>query len=559
MTFFTEGGSGPTERVRIDTDGDVGIATDNPAAKLQVAGSVMFGPEGTGQYQGIQLKHGRDSSANVATGFIDFRNNLNIPDAHMFVDHQTNGGSSIIFGTTPTGDRTSDRRQERLRIDNSGSVRINSGAVLRWGSSDSAGIIGNEGNGQSGYLAFSPNNEKVRILATGRTGIGTTNPESILNLFGQGGTTSAITNSENVGATLVINDSGSSANNGGCIRFGNIQSVNAGSAGMIAIKALLINGNDNTVGDLAFSTRRVTTDATMTEAMRIKNDGKVGINEVTPNGRFSITTSANEHAFRIDQDHATALIQFLETESTSYAGDGIKMHYYRGGTSAMNFMACDSDHSGVSPDRQFTLRGDGNAFADGTWNPNGADYAEYFESSTGAAIPVGTTVVLENDKVRAATSEDSASSIMGVIRPKAPGKISSVVGNSAWNKWSDKYLTDDFDQYILDEHVVYEWTETFEDGDDIFHSYESHQIPEGVTIPSDVVGQTHDAKGNRFTHYRLNPDFDPSVTYVPREERDEWVIVGLMGQVKILDGQPMNDRWVKMRDVSDSVEEWFIR
>ena len=72
------------------------------------------------------------------------------------------------------------------------------------------GIIGNEGNGQSGYLAFSPNNEKVRILATGRTGIGTTNPESILNLFGQGGTTSAITNSENVGATLVINDSGSS-------------------------------------------------------------------------------------------------------------------------------------------------------------------------------------------------------------------------------------------------------------------------------------------------------------------------------------------------------------
>ena len=49
--------------------------------------------------------------------------------------------------------------------------------------------------------------------------------------------------------------------------------------------------------------------------------------------------------------------------------------------------------------------------------------------------------------------------------------------------------------------------------------YESHQIPEGVTIPSDVVGQTHDSKGNRFVHYRLNPDFDPSVTYVPRERK----------------------------------------
>ena len=105
----------------------------------------------------------------------------------------------------------------------------------------------------------------------------------------------------------------------------------------------------------------------MTEAMHVKNDGKVGINErVTPNGRFSNTTSAGEHAFRIDQDHATALIQFLETESTSYAGDGIKMHYYRGGTSAMNFMACDSDHGGSDFDRpEFTLKGDGNAFADG--------------------------------------------------------------------------------------------------------------------------------------------------------------------------------------------------
>ena len=58
---------------------------------------------------------------------------------------------------------------------------------------------------------------------------------------------------------------------------------------------------------------------------------------------------------------------------------------------------------------------------------------------------------------------------------------------------------------------------------------------------------------------RLNPDYDPAMTYVPREERDEWVIVGLVGQVKMLGGQPVNDRWVKMRDVSDTVEQWFIR
>ena len=234
------------------------------------------------------------------------------------------------------------------------------------------------------------------------------------------------------------------------------------------------------------------------------------------------------------------------------------MHYTRGGSSAFNFMAMDANHGG-SADREFTLRGDGHAYADGNWNSGGADYAEFFESSTGAAIPVGTSVVLDNNKVRAATAEDAASAIMGVVRPKEPGNTTASVGNTAWNRWNQKYLTDDFDRYILDEHVVYEWTEEVEDGDDIDHSYESHQIPDGITVPDDVVAQTHDSKGNRFVHYRLNPDYDPAMTYVPREERDEWVIVGLVGQVKMLGGQPVNDRWVKMRDVSDTVEQWFIR
>ena len=130
LDFFTGGDASSTNatnserRVRITSGGSVGIATTSPLAKLQVAGSSMFGPEGAGQYQGIQLLHGRDSSANLATGFIDFRNNLNIPDAHLFVDHGTDGSSAIIFGTTPTGARNSDRRQERLRINSSGDVGI---------------------------------------------------------------------------------------------------------------------------------------------------------------------------------------------------------------------------------------------------------------------------------------------------------------------------------------------------------------------------------------------------------------------------------------------------
>tara|TARA_R100001082_G_scaffold1971_2_gene1814 strand:- start:1936 stop:4077 length:2142 start_codon:yes stop_codon:yes gene_type:complete len=256
----------------------------------------------------------------------------------------------------------------------------------------------------------------------------------------------------------------------------------------------------------------------------------------------------------LTQSHASADAQRSLVTNASYAGNSYKLHLSRSPNSAFNYMAFDSDHA-TTPQRAFTIRGDGNAFADGTWNNNGADYAEFFESSTGSAIAVGTTVVLENNKVRASTSSDAVASIIGVVRPKEAGQASMTIGNTAWNKWHGRYLTDDFDRFILDEHNVINWT----DADGTFHSYESHAIPSDVTVPSDAQTLTEDINGNKFTHYRSNPDFDSSKTYVPREERDEWIIVGLVGQVKILKGQSVNDRWVKMKDVSDTVEEYFIR
>jgi hypothetical protein len=93
----------------------------------------------------------------------------------------------------------------------------------------------------------------------------------------------------------------------------------------------------------------------------------------------------------------------------------------------------------------------------------------------------------------------------------------------------------------------------------IKHSYESHNIPEGITVPDDATIKTHDDKGNKFQHYKLNPAWDKDAEYVNRENRPEWNIIGLVGQVKVLKGQPTNDRWVKMRDVSETVEEWFVR
>ena len=285
------------------------------------------------------------------------------------------------------------------------------------------------------------------------------------------------------------------------------------------------------------------------------------------------------------------------------------------------FLQCVTSSAGTA-DTEFNLRGDGNAFADGTWSASGADYAEYFESSTGNQIPSGTTVVLDgNNKVRASKSDDAASAILGVIRPKTNGPnmavTSCIVGNAAWNHWQGRYLTDDFGQFVLEDCVAVGWSEkdgkTLGPGDleDIDHHCFKDELWQGTLIEKggtdgsgtnagdNIVLNGTDASGadagdkvdigyivkytsdgapvadnpgtrtitgietqyEEFAEKRkkANSNYDPSEAYIPREERDEWVVVGMLGQVPVLKNEKTGDRWIKMRDISSETEEWLIR
>ena len=141
---------------------------------------------------------------------------------------------------------------------------------------------------------------------------------------------------------------------------------------------------------------------------------------------------------------------------------------------------------------------------------------------------------------------------MGVIRP--PG-TTSVVGNSPWRHWKDRFLRDDFGTYVKEPYTITEWTTD----DGVFHSYATDGIPDDATPPDDATILSTDKRGDPWVRNVENPDYDESLEYVKREHRDEWVIVGLLGQVPISKGQPLADSWVKLRDVSDSVEMYFIK
>ena len=280
------------------------------------------------------------------------------------------------------------------------------------------------------------------------------------------------------------------------------------------------------------------------------------------------------HEFSQSNNDTSNLI--LNTEHGSFVAISLFNNNHRAATSGYDFYR---SMSGNNSDIEHRLVGDGNAYADGSWNGGGADYAEYFEWADGNSDSqdrTGYTVVLDNEKVRLSTSDDAAANIIGAVSVNP-----SVIGDSDIERWKQKYLRNDFGAYQKETYTMTEWTEIVvdqeasdevldDDGElitkakeqitrEVLHNYETDKIPDDVTVPDNATVSTKDANGNTFERRKLNPDYNPDTAYVSREDRKEWATIGLMGKLRIRKGQTTGDRWIKMRDVSDTVEEWLVR
>ena len=259
--------------------------------------------------------------------------------------------------------------------------------------------------------------------------------------------------------------------------------------------------------------------------------------------------SAEECRVGYFQQDANAINSEFKSANGSFTDSTVYIPVERSATDAFNFIRTFS-----TGDTQHALRGNGELDADGAYSSAGADYAEYFESKDGKAITVGVTVKLDGDKVVACEDGDTP---IGVVRPNSN---SVIIGNSAPLKWTGKYLKDDYGAYIKEEYTLTEWIDgKKEDGANNDISYHTDKIPSDVTVPSDAVVISKDGNGNQLMRYKLNPDYDESKTYNPRKERDEWCLIGLLGQIPITKGQPMASSWIKMKDVSDTVEMWMVK
>ena len=238
--------------------------------------------------------------------------------------------------------------------------------------------------------------------------------------------------------------------------------------------------------------------------------------------------------------------------SASYTGEVIKLSTTKAQNSNFSFLAARANN-----DLTFNLRGDGNAFADGSWTGGGADYAEYFEWKDGnpnSEDRVGISVVIDDGKIREALSGETP---IGVISANP-----TIAADSAWNYWNKKYLTDDFGRKLTEEKETVNWIETIneiiENGKIIQdkrikeHSYFIDEIPKNLVVPENAIKQ-------KVKVYVLNPNYNNSLEYISRENRKEWDMVGMIGKLKIKKNQQINNSWIKLKDISSNVEEWLVK
>jgi len=256
---------------------------------------------------------------------------------------------------------------------------------------------------------------------------------------------------------------------------------------------------------------------------------------------------------------------------STYGEDVIHLDCTRAGVTNYNLIRATSNGNN---DSELILAGNGALNIDGTLTENGADYAEYFEWNDGNSSDedrVGLSVKLNGNKIVASSGSDDAADIIGVISGNP-----AVVGDASWNKWNDKHEKDDYGRYVWEDYTVTEWTEladTLGGGEQTLQlkSYQTDKIPDGVTAPdADVTVDgvlTKTAKviiskgagGENLSRRKENSSWDATATYVPRAERKEWDAVGLVGKLRMKKGQKTGTNWIKMRNISDTVEEWLVR
>ena len=323
-----------SERMRIDSAGNVGIGTTSPTSLLSV------GTLGSTSHARIQV-----GSSNSTTGSVYFGDGTGASLYAGYVQY-SHAENSLAFGSNSA---------ERMRIDSSGLVQIGASSFtgsrelrIDTGSGSSVGqdSIINSYRSNADLIIKTNNAEVMRIDSSGNVGVGTSSPDAKLDVTASGGQVLIDTN-----GFITSKQSLDTVSAGG--RF--VGKSNRGTLGSIHIEQTTTSADG---GYIQFRTSP-SGSTTPTERMRIDSSGNVGIGTTSPAAKMEISgangdqlmlDNAGERFTQIDLSNngtVTGRLWVDETlDLTALQGaSGKSVAFYVDGNSASNY-AVGIDTSG---------------------------------------------------------------------------------------------------------------------------------------------------------------------------------------------------------------------
>jgi microcystin-dependent protein len=386
-------GNNGAEKIRLTNGGYVGIGTPDPSGKLHVIGNGYV----SGWSSGIRM--GTATSADLVEGLQgafgvhnnnkelyfmingpgdDFRSASWTSSIKMYINQNGQVGIGTVapnakLGLTDISSTSGFVHSIRAFTPNLAASSSNANLFVFGvaASTRNSGYIGYNYAGGAGStnnfitLGHWGVDNLLTINGSGNVGIGTTNPQSRLQILGNGQTTGNFDTSGNLGSTLILSDTGSSSGNGGSILF----AASSGAWKFASIKGLVTDGTSNSRGDIAFSTRNASTDATLTERMRINSDGNVGIGTTNPTSSLTIRRNYTNGGIHAEETFSKI---FFDTQLGFGAGISLRVPAdLTVNESDLLFTTSDNGGSQVS---RMVIKGSSNSYGGnvgiGTTSPN---------------------------------------------------------------------------------------------------------------------------------------------------------------------------------------------